>query len=224
MKKRMYSAFLVMLAMLCSQQVLAGSFSSTYSNMADDRKAGQEPTILLQEMFDKGKGDFYVEGEKGYSNDIWMSRDDHIEGTSYFKYSGGNMESYFVSKEFSLGLSENYASFDHTGLYFNYDFENRCSMVARIVGENEWYPLEGLVSPTDMSSGIFENTGDLVIPERFNGKRVQIAFRLTATSSYNDGIWMFNNLIVKTYGEMPEIKNEAGLSFAPSELTMNRLG
>lgn len=71
MKKRMLSSLLVMLAVLCSQEVLAGGFFNGFSNMMNQVKTDQEKGVLFQESFTYNRGDFTTEGEKGYANDIW---------------------------------------------------------------------------------------------------------------------------------------------------------
>lgn len=198
----MYSFLMVMLAILCSQSISA-----------------QESNILLEESFATGKGDFVVEGEKGINNDVWTFRDDHIEATTYMKYSSsGNAESYFVSKEFTLGLSDNYVSFDHAGLFFYPDMEGRISMVIRNAGSNSWEEIPGLKHPADAKSGIYESSGEMAIPEAYNGARVQIAFKFFSKTSYNDGVWQIKNLVVKTNGEMPEMKKETELSFDKTDV------
>ena len=221
MKQKMYSVFLAMLAVLCSQKVSATSFLNVNQNQINESKANDEKGVLLQESFSTGMGEFYVEGEKGYSNDIWTFRDDHMEATSYFKYTSttGEMYSYFVSPEFTLGESDNFAYFDHDGMYFYPDMQ-RCALVIREVGEENWDKLKDMKYPADCNAGAgFVNTGEMAVPSKYNGKRVQIAFRLHAESSYSDGIWMFKNLVVKTYGQMPVLKNEAGISFEVKEIT-----
>ena len=224
MKKRMFSSLLVMLAVLCSQEVLAGSFFNGFSNMMNQVKADQEKGVLFQESFTSNRGDFTTEGEKGYANDIWSFKGDHMEATSYFKYAGGSMQSYLVSPEFTLGESDNYASFEHDGLYFYPDMLERCALVIRKAGDSEWTKLKDMKYPSDCySAQPYTNTGEMEIPSKFGGLRVQIAFRFSSESNYSDGIWMFKNLVVKTYGSMPVLKKEAEISFETKEVSF-RLG
>ena len=171
-----------------------------------------DESILLQEQFTTGLGNFVVEGEKGPSGDpIWKwdewGTQDRINA-SMWSGTSTDITSYLVSPEFKAGRDNN-ATFSHAvGYTISGSYSDYFGFCIREVG-GSW---EELVIPTFPKSDSNISCGTIEIPSSYNGKNVQVAFRYSATPSMQLS-WFIKNLVVKGIPMGDSGKEMAGIEF-----------
>ena len=104
--------------------------------------------------------------------------------------------SYFVSPKITLA-SNNTVSFDNTQFCFpNDDASTGVALVVRTADGAAWEKLDGVNFGTDYSE--FVNSGEIAVPEKYNGKEVQFAFECKfAQSDSGAGYLYVKNFTVK---------------------------
>ena len=171
------------------------------------------PEILYQETFAESLGDFVVEGNNGFNNNIWKW-EDYATADAYNKYEGGALENYLVSPVITL-KGQNVVSFDHYKQYID-DPANTLFFAIRL--ENgEWINLDIANYP---ETGGFVNTGDIVIPTEYDNQNVQFGFKYTATDPNAAGVWQIKNFVVvsKGSGDVPSEKMDPEISFSVGDV------
>ena len=162
MKKGIY-ALLMMVALMMCQHTMA-----------------QETKVLYSADYKQIAADWTQEGD--LVENLWSLQDGQY--TAYGFAAEGPATNWLVSPEIKLE-SQNVVSFNHVVYQSMFgDATQEAQFVIREVG-GEWELVEGVHYPTGYSA---ENSGDLSIPEKFNGKNVQFAFQYKKTAD-NTGLW-----------------------------------
>ena len=173
MKKTVTKLFALVFALFASQNIMAQS------------------ELLLDEPFQGSMGAFKVEGPNGSNGEIWTASSDYVAADAYGTI--GDYEevvNYLVSPEINLG-SDGTASFDFYWRYFSTP-ETDFGFSVREVG-GVWQDLE-----FDKGESINWNAAQFVIPETFNGKKIQVGFKYSTSGSKDSGQYHIKNL--KVYG------------------------
>lgn len=148
---------------------------------------------LFTETFENGLGEFTVEGFNGPNDNIWTDGGGFANADAYGKMEE-KFSNYLVSSAFKLDGVDCIATFDYLAQYFAEDMvASQMVFAIREVGGN-W---EEVTIPTCQNSPSFINSGKIEIPESYNGKDIQVAFKYTAENSINAGNWQIKNLVVK---------------------------
>ena len=210
MKNRFRSVFLMILVLFCIQSkavtILGQETNSSIKTV--------EANIIFEESFEKGLGDFIVEGNNGPAGDpIWKwdewGTQDCINA-SMWSGTDVDINSYLVSPVMKLGR-ENIATFSH-GVAFTISgsYAEYFGFCIREEGSTTWEELE---IPTFPKSDAKISSGDIIIPETYKGKNVQVAFRYHATHAMQLS-WYIKKLVVKGIPVSDTGKEYAGIEFA----------
>ena len=127
--------------------------------------------------------------------------DGYLMADAYYKISSMNTF-YYVSPEIELDKAGNTVSMEHKTLYFVV-VEDEAQLAIREVGSTEWEKLPIKYSEDEE----WFNTGDIEIPAKYNGKKVQIAFKYTADGNSTCGQWSIKSLVVKRVDVPTAIEN-----------------
>lgn len=103
-------------------------------------------------------------------------------------------EAMLVSPEFDMTRYSNLVMNIHTAANFftnQENFTNMCSVLVREVGTTDWTMLT-LPNPPSGSSWDFSDSGEIDL-SKFDGKKIQIAFRYTSSTSIT-GTWEIDKL------------------------------
>lgn len=209
MKKIIYSVFLMMLAMYCLQ---THAYAGGNNDTAPGKKTA-EANVIFEESFEKGLADFTVEGPNGQEGDpIWKfdewGTQDCINA-SMWSGTDIDIDSYLVSPVMKLGR-ENIATFNHGVAYtISGDYSEYFGFCVREEGSSTW---EELVIPVFPKSDAKISSGDIIIPDTYNGKNVQVAFRYHATHAMQLS-WYIKKLVVKGIPLSDSGKDYAGIEF-----------
>lgn len=184
-------------------------------NLLVEEDGGTKSDVLFSETFKESLGSFVVEGYNGDNNNIWS-----FEPNSKAAYADAygkigateEITNYLVSPVITLSTEGNYASFDHYAFYFD-DMNLRTKFCVREEA-GEWVELVIPVFSLDNANTV--NSGAIVIPEEFNGKKVQVAFKYNTPGSSSSGMWYINNLVVKA--GVPAVKADPEISFDVTEV------
>ena len=197
MKKSFYSFLFLFAAMFAWQHVSAQEAATIYT--VDFTKNSFEGWTPEGDYVDKG---------------AW----DASEGAlvAYAHMATGACTSKLVSPSIKLGASNNTVSFRYQGFYFG-DITKEAELVIREEG-GEWTNIVMNYPPADDYS-IF-NTGEMPVPEQYNGKNVQFAFKYSVSTTEFIGYWCIQDFNVKgVMEEAPVEKADAGISYDVTEVT-----
>ena len=205
----MYSVFLMMLAVFCTH-----AYASTMSqDVEGPGLKTDDMSVIYEEPFEKDLGDFIVEGEKGPSGDpIWKwdewGTQDCINA-SMWSGTDKDINSYLVSPVMKMGR-DNSATFDHS---VGYTISGSYSEYFGFCIREEGGAWEELVIPTFPLGTAKVSSGIIEIPDSYNGKNVQVAFRYHATPSMQLS-WYVKKLVVKGIPVSDSGKEYAGIEFS----------
>ena len=150
-----------------------------------------DPNVVFSADFMSGNCDFTEEST--CENDAWMEGwDSCIMADAYCK-TDVMTDFYFISPIITLSENGNILSFEHNGVYFT-NWEEQAQLVIREAYTDEW---EQLTIPTYPVDGNWVNSGDIIIPEKFNGMEVEIAFKYASDGMQNCGMWYVRNLVIR---------------------------
>lgn len=196
MKKNIVSLFMLMCAVVFSQNLMA-----------------QTPEVVFEEKFAGNLGDFKVEGFNGDNGDIWSGDYDCAKADAYRKI-GESQElvNYLVSPQITLGDKNYEARFEHCCDYFT-DYETQVGFVVREVG-GEWTEIK----ITKFWSGMFTLADKMPVPAELKGKTVEFGFKYTSPGSLSSGIWKIKNFMVEEAVEKPAEKADPLIAFGVLEL------
>ena len=204
----------MMLAVLCAH--------ASHNRMAQEEgiygKKTADMSVIFEEKFEKDLGDFTVEGENGspgdpiWKWDEWGTRD--CINASMWSGTSKDIDSYLVSPVIKLGINNN-ATFDH-GVAFTISgsYAEYFGFCVREVG-GEW---EELVIPTYPRGDAKVNSGLITIPDTYDGKNVQVAFKYHATPAMQLS-WYIKNLVVSGIPVSDSGKEYAGIEFATEHVS-----
>lgn len=113
------------------------------------------------------------------------------------------------SPPFTLNKVGNSVSFGECGSYFGNRWNEEAQLVIResALG-SEWEVLDRKYFSGDQISVV--STGDIMIPAKYNGKEVHIAFRYRSDGNKHSGVWHVRNLHVKA---APAPKADPAITF-----------
>ena len=149
-----------------------------------------DPNLVFRAKFGKsGLCDFTEEGATGY----W-SFDGYVNtGACTNTNDAEGTKAYLVSPEFTLGESDNFASWKENG--YNLDFAKQALFAVREVG-GEWVEISDIDRSGENYGGMLQIEG-VKIPSEFNGKNVQVAFIFVNGDPYNWQSWNINDLKIR---------------------------
>lgn len=175
-----------------------------------------EPTysVVFEESFSKSLGEFATEGNNGDKAPIWSFGTGTARADGYSKMDDSSVSNtvYLVSPEFKAA-SNGIATFDYTTDYFG-NVKEEIGFCIREVG-GEWEELE---MPVKVCSSNFVSSGDIIIPDSYAGKNVQVGFKYYFVSSSSSGVWEIKNLVVKGIESAPVEKADPEISFEVTEV------
>ena len=163
-------------------------FKSVYVNYVLTVKPAAAGDIIFEENFQKGLGEFTLEGEG--AQDVWTwSGNAHADG---YGKAPAETVTRLISPVITL-KSNNILNIIYGSQYFS-DNRIKTDMMAsvRLVG-GEWVDLE---IPECLNNAFNQNSGDIVIPSEFDGKEVQVALKYVC-AGYSSGIWDIVSFVVR---------------------------
>ena len=173
--------------------------------------------VLFEETFAMGMGEFKVEGDNGFFDDLW----EWVEAITCAKADASNkigddeaIESYLVSPYVTLGTG-NTATFNQQSTFFN-DFVNEFGLVIREAGTTVWTHLE--IPGLEQSPFNFVNVGDIAIPAEFDNSTVEFGFMYKSPGNYNSGIIHVEEFSVKGFTDEPIKKVDPQISYGITEM------
>lgn len=155
------------------------------------QSASAEPTVLLQQTFTSSQGEFTIDNVNVPSGlTVWERTSSWgMKATGYINSTRYDTESWLLSPVVDLsGYTDATITFNHLiSTYFG-DVTQEATVWVRTSGA-EWQQMVISTYPT-ITSGNYSSFEDctLSIPEEFNGKKIQIGFRYTSTTS-KAGTW-----------------------------------
>ena len=196
MKKNFISMFLLMFAMLISQNMVA-----------------QDSEVIFEEKFAGSFGEFTVEGYNGENNDIWVTDIDCVKADAFRKIGDSEkLENYLVSPQVKLGEENYVVSFEHACDYFH-EMKEEVSFAVREVG-GTWTEIK----ISKFWSGMMAVADKMPIPAEFKGKTVEFGFKYTSPGSLSSGIWRIKNFKVSVASGKSEDKSDPLIGFGVIEL------
>lgn len=204
-----------MLALLC----INANASNTQQDNPRTAKTAAEMEVIFEESFEKGLGTFSVEGPNGpvgdpiWKWDEWGTQD--CVNASMWSGTDVDIDSYLVSPIIKLGR-ENIVSFSH-GVAFSISgsYSEYFGFCIREEGSTTW---EELTIPNFPKSDAKVSSGDIMIPNTYKGKNVQVAFRYHATQAMQLS-WYIKKLVVKGIPLSDTGKEYAGIEFATDRVS-----
>lgn len=184
-----------------------------------EKMAPAESVVLFEEMFEESLGGFFVEGYNGKdpAATIWYHSVGCAKADAYNKFDNKDfdlLENYLVSPVINLGKSDNVVNFDYVFHdYTDKGVDDQAGFVIREVN-GEW---EELAVPTLEVTKNFISSGDIIVPEKYNEKAVQIGFRYRAVDHETSAIWKIETVVVKGVGA-PGVKSDPNISFSEGEV------
>ena len=184
-----------------------------------------EKAVIFEESFETTQtygGDLCGFTQESPTNmTAWDNYGNGAFGTYMGGAEGGNLAScYLVSPEMSL-LATNTVKFDYEAINFaDANITRDMAFAVREVG-GEW---EEVAIPNlgNTDYGVFVSSGEILIPEKFNYKNVQIAFKYSSDGDWSTaGQWTIRNLVVMGIdgGSSPVQKVDPEISYDITELT-----
>ena len=174
--------------------------------------------VLLEESFEKSLGDFTIEGFNGDNNNIWQwdSYYHHALADGYGKFVGTPVEVYLVSPVINL-VTNNTASFGQNGQWFN-NVQKEVAFCIRESG-GTW---EDIPVTLNNSGSDIINTGDIIIPEKYDNKAVQFGFKYTSKQSSSSGVLHISDFVVKSTagGSADKVSPEISFNAAEAEIAL----
>ena len=156
--------------------------------------------IFFEDALDGSLGDFTVNNVKlpGTSSYVWTG-DKNYHCAKASGYVGGSCqesEGWLICPLINLKkATEAYLTFDNYCSKFNVDASTQCAVLAKADDEQEWTAL----SVEEWPNGTFATIANINLSQ-FVGKKVQIAFKYTSTTS-SAGTWEIKNFKVTGFGE-----------------------
>lgn len=171
--------------------------------------------VIFSESFASDMGAFSIEGNNGENNNIWSFMADGMNADAFGKIGNEQIVAYLVSPEITLA-TENTLMYYYKADYFKYAaMAEEMAFVVREVG-GEWEKLE---IPNLTLSSQFVESGLIKIPATYDNKKVQVAFRYSASSGGDSGSWTVNNLEIHSAGISE--KADPQISFDVTEINYN---
>lgn len=155
------------------------------------QSASAEPTVLLQQTFTSSQGEFTIDNVNVPSGlNVWERTSSWgMKATGYINSTRYTTESWLLSPVVDLaGYTDATITFNHLITTYFGDVSQEATVWIRTSGA-EWQQMVISTYPA-ITSGNYSSFEDctLSIPEEFNGKKIQIGFRYTSTTS-KAGTW-----------------------------------
>ena len=156
--------------------------------------------IFFEDALDGSLGDFTVNNVKlpGTSSYVWTGDEKNhcAKASGYVGGSCHDSEGWLICPLINLKkATEAYLTFDNYCNKFNVDASTQCAVLAKADDEQEWTAL----SVEEWPNGTFVTIANINLSQ-FVGKKVQIAFKYTSTTS-SAGTWEIKNFKVTGFGE-----------------------